>query len=226
MFKPLHLESDLTPIQRAYVLGIEPFKITPKQFVVSTAIQAIYIFAAVSVLATAFDPDHVSRAGFNIAKFLAWVVVLFSMLLAVVNIGTFLYLAYVASEAQACCTTTDTSASAQKKHDTFRKTLDSRVQAYRHGSYQVVSKWISRVSMLCIFAGLVMNGYVFLPIVMAFAWGSAWFAGLFDRVAVIKSIQQLFPDEGNRAVILDGVIDITPPTPRDTGLDLSSYPHA
>lgn len=196
MSKPLHEDPELSLLQRAFVLSIEPTKLSIKLHVISIIIMALDVFAAYATVGTAVAPEYVPQWAFNVGKFFAWFVVACSIFFAIVQFFLFIFRLTVISTVAA-------KDSNQERIDAFRKTIEDWVRVYRFTSpFQFFSKWLARVALAFTFSGLVMKGYVFLPIAM----GAGWVASVMNRYAVVRGIKQLFPELTPDS---QGVIDVT-----------------
>ena len=181
----------LTLTQRAFVLGVDPKPEQLRDYAIGLLFLGGFCVGAAAVITQAIIPGYLPPWAFNLGKFFGWFVVVWSVPVAAFMVFDFCGMLFC----EAAIEHADGREEIQKATGKLREWLTSSIRAHLPSNlYWRVSKVISRLAWATLLIGLIMLGYTALPICMAVAFAGVWFCNAMHCGAVVKSLEELFPE--------------------------------
>lgn len=184
--KPVHRDPSLTPMQRAYVLGIKPkkssFAATTRRFVLLSAQCMTMVAFAISVTGHTL-PSWAA----NSARFWAWTIAVMCAITIVGLFCAFLLFLWIFTNAKS-------ERNDSKEMKILREFTEDVLAGIQHTGLSWISNWVFHVSMIVLIAVLAMSGYVFLPLILAIQWVFNIVFGIVCRNLVVEAVKVLVPE--------------------------------
>lgn len=175
-----------TPLQRAYVLGFKPSRITVKVMALAAFFTTAQGLAAAAFFGSAMA-YLVSPWATNLARFWAWAVACLWGLSTFVITVDLLCLGWKIVEAEE-------RNAAPEKLNKLRNKIDGMIPGSRRIAMDYVVGTLARIALVSLIVGLGMAGYMFLPGLLVVEWAVGTVIMISRRETIANGVKVLVPD--------------------------------